>query len=756
MYDLGTTDIRRVILVNLKKIGIVLSSSALSFGMFASVAGASTTVSGQPGKVQIQVASTETVFTKDDLIKRFNEFFPNRFDFLTKSDFQMGGSHFYPNDDKLRYDLVFTKTINGKQLYGSVVFVGEELEIEQFYYQPSNEAEALFPAKTSKEEARKIAVDFVGKFIGGENYQLETDPFNYFPQQILTEPIRYSFSFSRTKNQISISDQRIEVSVLGNGEVVNFYRDSKKLDSSTYDDIKQIKDKNETLEKVKGNLSVDLQYQINHDYQTGDRSVQLVYQPTTKLRGVHASSGKWLTANGYSADLPEETKIVKVIANPLPPKQDGMTLEGAKKIAEQFLKINSEKVKLSIQSIDEIENYNGQAVISIQYMYNYENGGHGTSMEISKNTGEIIQYNDITSQILEQIGEKPNKKDSLSSKEALAQAVKYVKEWAPSSLHNYAMPVEEPYFEERLGAYQFNFPRIKNGIVVIGDQINVGIAADGSLNSINVNYQEVEQWPTINKVISEEEAIVLLKKALSLKLIYMKQEKSEDENHYDLVYLPVFNENPFSYLNANTGEWNSLFGEKNSSVISHPWAEEELNYLINAKVLEIKDSKDFNGDASVSKGEALKVIMNSLTYIYYGGYYSEKENKNQTFENIDPKHPLYQSIERAVEMGIIKPDSQSFSLDSPIKRDELAAWYIRVLGLEQAAKDNSIYKLSFADANKVQTEYIGHVALANSLGLLKTEQNQFNPDREATYAELAVSIIRLAHKMTEKGRGLGY
>ncbi len=92
----------------------------------------------------------------------------------------------------------------------------------------------------------------------------------------------------------------------------------------------------------------------------------------------------------------------------------------------------------------------------------------------------------------------------------------------------------------------------------------------------------------------------------------------------------------------------------------------------------------------------------------------------------------------------------------PIKREELAAWYIRALGLEQAAKDSSIYKLDFADANKVQKEYIGHVALANSLGLLKTEQNQFNPDREATYAELAVSIIRLAHEMTEKGRGLGY
>jgi hypothetical protein len=317
------------------------------------------------------------------------------------------------------------------------------------------------------------------------------------------------------------------------------------------------------------------------------------------------------------------------------------------------------------------------------------------------------------------------------------------------------MPVDEPYFEKRQGSYHFSFPRIVDGIVVMGDQISVSIETDGSLNSLNVNYQQVEKWPSSNKVISEEAAKAILKEALSLKLTYMKQDKNEDDHHYDLVYLPVFNEQPFSFLDANKGEWNSLYDGKSSSVISHPWAEEELNYLINAKILDIKDTKNFNGDASVSKGEAIKIIMNSLTYFYNRGYYSEKENTNQTFDNIGPKHPLYQAVERAVEMGIINP-SPSFDFNSPIKREELAAWYIRVLGLEQAAKHSSIYKLDVVDANKVQREYTGYVALAISTGLLKTDQNYFNPDQEATYADLAVSIIRLAHEMSEKGKGMNY
>ncbi|MEK5068342.1 YcdB/YcdC domain-containing protein [Sporosarcina sp. FSL K6-1508] len=742
--------------MNFKKIGVIVSSTALSFGMYSSAANASTTMIGQPDKVQIQVAATETVFSKNDLIKKFRALFPNQFDFLSNSDFRVDNSYFYPEDDTLRYGLSFFKTIDGKQVSGSVGFVGENLEIENFHYQPSNEAEALFPAKVSKEDAKKIAVDFIKNTLGGEEFQLETDIFNYFPNQILTEPIQYSFSFARTENQVSISDQTIGVSVLGNGEVVSFYRSSVKLENSTFDDVKQVMDKNEVLKKVKENLSIDLQYHIDTDYRTGERRVQLVYQPTTKLRGVNALSGKWLTADGYTVEFPEKTKIEKVTADSLPAKQNGITLEEAKEIAEQLLAIKSEKVKLNIQSIDEIENQNGQAVISIQYMYEYANGGHGTNLELDKNTGEIIQYSDLKSDMLERTEDKPEKEKALSREEALAQAVKYIKEWAPSNLHHYAMPIEEAHFDERQGNYYFSFPRIVNGITVMGDQIGVSIASDGSLNSLNVSYQEMEEWPSIDEVISEEDAIANLKEALSLKLNYMKQGNNKDDHHYDLVYLPVFNDADLSFLNAKTGEWDSLYGGGNSTVISHPWAEEELNYLINAKILDIKDTKNFNGDASVSKGEAIKIIMNSLTYIYSGRYYGGNENTNQTFDNIDSKHPLYQSVERAVELGIIKRDSQSFDMDAPVKREELAAWYIRALGLEQAAKQSSIYKLDIVDANKVQPEYTGYVALATSMGLLKTDQNHFNPEREATYAELAVSIIKLAHEMTEKGRGLGY
>ena len=125
------------------------------------------------------------------------------------------------------------------------------------------------------------------------------------------------------------------------------------------------------------------------------------------MQGIEAATGNWMTADGYSKDLPRKSKIEKITANPLPAKQDGISVEEAKKIAEQFLAIDSDKIKLKIESIQEMDNYNGQAVINVQYMYHYRNGGSGASLEINKNTGEVIQYYNIKDHLLLEIGEKP-------------------------------------------------------------------------------------------------------------------------------------------------------------------------------------------------------------------------------------------------------------------------------------------------------------------------------------------------------------
>ena len=736
----------------MKKLGIILTASALSIGVFTSAANAAGTVARQPVEVIKQVAAIEKDVTKEDLLKKFHSAFPGVFDFVNTSDFQMSTHEDHPGGETIRYHLFFTKMQNGKDIHGSIGFSGEDLDIESFSYEPVSTPDALFPAKVSKEEAKKVATDFVNTFLKDGNYKLdeENNDYYYYSKQILTSPISYSFSFNRMKEDVAIADQRVTISVLGNGEIVNFYSTAI-TKSTTFESVKKVKDEKEALKKINENLNAMLQYQVNSNYETGENDVKLVYVPD--VLSLNAITGEWFNGKGFLKE-PAKKEYVKVTETALPFKQNGLTKEDAKKAAEKLLKVKSDKVKLSIQSVEEVKNSYGQEVISIHYMYNYANGGSGSALEFDKRTGELLQYHNVQSGLmLELNGAK--EEIAISKEEAIDQAVKYLKELAPSNLHEYAMPLEDSYVDDARGNYYLNFPRIVNGVMVNGDQISVSIYKDGSLESLNVSRPNIEEWPALDKVISLKEVKDTLSKALSLKMSYMKENQKKENLHYNLIYSPVFNETAFNVVEANTGKWINQYNMEVIPEVSHPTAAEELNYLIQAKVLVVNDPKTFNGDAVVSKGEAIKIMMNSLTYIYETNI-SESESMKQSFTNIDSKHNSYQAIERAVEAGILKTDLKTFDVNSPVTKEELAVWYIRALGLEQAAKEYNIFKNEFTDGKKVNEAYTGYVILANSLGLLRAEKNQFNPTKEVTYADLAVSSIRLAHEFSNKGRDFRY
>lgn len=737
----------------MKKLGIILTASALSIGVFSSAASAASTVEGQPAKVVAQMDATEKVVTKEDLLKKFHSAFPGIFDFVNASNFHMS-SHNYPEDEMTRYHLYFSKLQNGKDISGSIGFYGENYEIESFNYEPVSTPDALFPAKFSKEEAKKVAADFVKKYLKVGNYKLDedfNDHYNYYSKQILTRPISYSFSFNRMKDDVAIADQSVNVTVLGNGEIVSFYG-SQITKSPTFEDVKKVKDQKEALEKIKGNLTAKLQYQVNTNYETGENDVKLVYVPD--VLSMNAITGEWFTGKEFLAEQPTKKEYVKVTETALPSKQNGITKEEAKKAAEKLLQVKSNKIKLSIQSVEEVTNSYGQEIFSVHYMYNYGNSGSGSTLEFDKKTGELLQYHNTQNDLLVEMDET-KEEVTISKEEAIAQAVKYLKELVPSYIHEYAMPLEEGYHDETMGNYYITFPRIVNGVMVMGDQISVNIHKDGSLDSLNVVRPQIDKWPAVEEVISSKKAEDILSKALSIKMSYMKENQKKENKHYNLIYSPFFNKTAFNVLEANSGKWINQYNMEVTPEVSHPTAAEELNYLIKAKVLTV-DPKTFNGDAAVSRGEAIKIMMNSLTYIYETSNYRESDSMKQSYTNVGPKHASYQAIERAVEAGILKTEQKTFDVNSPITKEELAVWYIRALGLEQAAKQNNIFKNDFTDGEKMKVENTGYVVLAHSLGLVKAEKNQFNPTKEITYADLAVSSIRLAYEISNKGRDFRY
>ncbi|MEQ6357950.1 YcdB/YcdC domain-containing protein [Lysinibacillus sp. M3] len=738
-----------------KKLGIILASTAFSVGVISPMAQASANVKESQERVAIQVASTETKVTKSELIKQLNTLFPGKFKFVSEKDFSMGEAHYFNDDATIRYDLSFQKTINGKDVFGEFTFKGENLELEYFHYQPANIADALYPVKYSEADAKKIAQDFLKKMPNTANYKLREDDwygdFGFSFSRPLSEPITYSFNYSPTHNGVPLSNENLNITVLANGEVVSMYRNTGSTSKATFDNVDQKKNESDILAQVRENLSVDLRYMVDYNYQTGESIAKLVYMPPTSFTGVHALNGQWHTVNGFTSQVPTAKGVEKLASQPLEPRKKDVTVAEVEELAKSFLKVDSDKVKLEIESVNERENDNGETIYSVNYMYHLGNSGYGASFEVNKATGEITDYWDIRRDFME----TDQKVEPIAKEAALAKAIDYLKAWAPSYLHNYSKPIEETTYDKESKRYYFSFPRIVNGIAVVGDEISVGISADGKLSSLNISNHKIDNWPAVNKAIPADKAKETFHKGLSLELQYAKQD-GEDKHHYDLVYSPVYDGSLFNSIDATTGKWlQNVDDAKEKPAISHPTAGGELTYLLHQNVLEVKDAANFNADTAVNKGEALKILVKSLSYGYYDFGTYGRDDEKQSFKNIDKKHPLYGTVEQAVGIGIIQPADQ-FAVDKELTRQELAEWLVRVLNLESAAKHGDIYKLNFADASSIKQEYAGYIALASAMGLIDGQQNKFNATGKVTYADLAISTVRLAKAINEENNGRHY
>ncbi|MBD8032506.1 MULTISPECIES: YcdB/YcdC domain-containing protein [Solibacillus] len=736
-------------MVTFKKAGAMLSATALSVGLLAPMASASTLGNERMETLPIQVAQTNSTVTKEDLMKRFRELFPNEFSNVSEKDFRTGAGFSRTTDSTVSYELSFTKHIDNQYVHGSFRFVGETLELESFYYQPVNTKDVLFPAKYSKEEAQKVADKFLEKFNKGEGYELVPNAHDFYSSSILTQPVEYSFMYEKKNSGIPISDQTINIRVLGDGTVSSFYRTTPPKNNFTYDDPAKKQNESSIANRLQDALKAQLSYTIVPDYSTGDHKVKLVYEPNSQvISGIHAQTGEWLTLDGLSSTLSAKP-ITSIVSAPLAAKQPNMTAEQARALAEKLLATDIKGVQLEIGAVDETTSETGKEVFNIQYMYNYRNGGTGTVLTIDKATGEFIQYSDIKSH-LEVESDDSEADVKLTQKQALDKAIALVKEWIPSSAHKFALPVNDGYHESYNNSYNFTFPRIVNGLTVVGDNISVGVDANtGALVNLYISDYGDLEWPAATDILSEQEATKMLKDELKLKLQYVNHPKVGNEQHYSLVYQSVFKEGSSAGIDAKTGEWLDAYGMSSSDKpkITHPTAAEELNYLIHAGILEVDES--FNPDASVTKEEALKILLKSVTYMYYSSRYNEYETTDQTFTDITSEHPLYSFVTRALSMGMLDTSTKTFNATSPLSNQELAKWVIGTLKLDKPAQLSDIYDLKYSDAAQVNQELRGYVALAYGLGLLEAENNLLKPNSEVTYAQLAQATIRLAHKMNE-------
>lgn len=219
----------------------------------------------------------------------------------------MGTGYSDPKDPTVRYELSFSRNVGNRHEYGSLTFVGEKLELEQFHYQPLNSKDVLFPAKYTKGEAQKQRMSLLKSSIKPESmslYQMNT----IIIHRLFNAAGSIHVYVYEEKSGVPISDQSINIGVLGDGTVASYYKTQTAAGNFTYDDLSKKQSEADMAKRLQDALKAQLSYRIETDYATGNHSVKLVYQPNSQIRsGVHAVTGQWLTTEGLSSTLSNPT-----------------------------------------------------------------------------------------------------------------------------------------------------------------------------------------------------------------------------------------------------------------------------------------------------------------------------------------------------------------------------------------------------------------------------------------------------------------
>lgn len=739
--------------MNKKKITTLALSSALLFSgavptsvfVASNVISAKSTAADTDSSHETQ-SVVQSEISEEQLIERVRELFPDKFDFIQDDEFEMRVHHYDPEEGRKEYSLDFSKQMNQDYVHAQFSF-NENLELQSFYYRPATTKEALFPPEVTKEEAEKIAKDFLEKLHSDDSFQLNDVTSAYYgTNQTLTEPIEYRFIFEKTFKGVPVNGQSVSIEVLGNGEVSRYYT-YRNNETPTFEQKGNVLSKEDALKSLKDNIKLDLRYRVNYDYRGEDISVDLIYQMDPTINGVDAQSGQLRIGQKFVDQLPETSEIKMLKETPVQREQKPLTKEDVQALSKQLLEPEDDHIKLYIEQITE-ENRYGIETYAVHYMYRTGNSGFGSAIHFNKHTGELIDfYKDSYRGINE---EETSKEPQLTKEEALEKAIEYIETYASPNMHHFAYPLDTlNAYDERTQSYSFLFPRIKKGVTVDGNYMRLRVSAeDGSLLTLNQRFHEIEKWPDIEDAVAKDKALKAFKDNIDVMLKYMDLDYADEKSHYELVYTLQYNK-PASYYDAVKGEWvkySTTSDSSDSFKVEDHAAEKELNYLIEANILTVEDPENFDPDETLTKGKALEILLKSFERYYSYDDYGQEG----TFDNIDSDHPLFGIIERSVDKGILDASQPTFDADGKMNKEQLAIWYTRILGLDVVAQHTSILKLDFDDIDSIDPDNQGYAAIVHGLNILPAdENNEFNPDEEISYADMAVSLVKLA-KMAQE------
>ncbi|WP_261807637.1 S-layer homology domain-containing protein [Paenibacillus sp. N3.4] len=761
----------------------VLASSALAAEM-------GTTTAQHVVSVTESAASTNSIssnlnpadakISKDLAVERTKKLFPALKE-ATVQSVDFGDPNTYPPRNEKVWTIQWEfKTENGSSGFSSRVDAMNG-DLLQMYVPSLNDPRSIthFPPKVSREEAQKLAKDFIlqaAPSITSYSLQMNDDDTQFKGQTSLFGPVQYNFNYNIQINGVKLNNGGVQVTVDGEGNVIQFY---KAPQYSSYPSTEPKITLEQATTFAKKHQEAELQY---IPIRKGGGKVQswwLGYVPS--LHPIDAQTGQFVTQGMSSSNqgpiyvaVPKKDKVFTPIT------ADGeLTAEQAAQIVEQAFPLLKDK-KLQQKSLNDGWSADNHKVWSINWGNEELRMGMGpfgssNRATVDAQTGIIVQYStDIFGPYPP--AAKPVSNEPVISKEAALQKaeelINLIYPNASEVLKRMETNNSEDDSSNPLQNYSFSFQRFYKGLLVNGDNVNITLDLQGNVTNYYGNRTTLDDqvMGALKLNLSKEQALSQIWESTKLELELNSLGGYTINNTYEqpiakLVYNQIFKTGSLNFkaLDATDGTWKLLWSDQTTTPqtsvkptdITDHWAQKDLETMVQYQVLTTDDSGKLNPNQTIKYGDWLTMMATALTP-QYKNYYNGNRNDKPLFADITETSPYFDAVRTFVQQKWLEAEVNGhLNADQELTRETLASSLVHIVKYNKLASlfAPTAKDLPFTDSDLIKNK--SDVALAVKLGLMEGSDGAFNPSAKVTKAEAAVIIMRLVHLQGKLDQTIG-
>lgn len=664
-------------------------------------------------------------------------------------------SGFSSYDNRQTWSLSWTSTGDNYERFSAQVDAVSGEIVNIHVNKPSDGEKGYKLPDLTLAQAKYIAVNKV-KSLTGQKYAklrlLEND--SVIPLDLYGSP-SYSFSWERTENGIAVQGNgaRIQIDAL-TGEVLSYNFTWYNL---TLPGIEKVISAQQAGQAIQQNKMLKLQYFLPpaiRPLDNGDgakEQVKLVYQLEKNglidaLTGqpLQLQENQSLAGDAYSrmpAGMGEmdQAKMISLTPEERREIEKNIKLlskEQAVKIIDRWIEIPSD-FSLRSMSLNTDNSLRDTKVWYFEWAAAGQERFQSITARVDAVTGELLAFNFYNPR--QPLPENSQQKPVINKKEAQALAEEFLNKIQPVKFKQTKLKadntddtVTDAVIDTRLelqpenASVSFNFERVVNGITFPSNGIKVTVDLfSKKITAYYLNWYNLD-FPPLSQALSQTKAETVFLAARPMVLKYFLVYKDGSVSEAKLVYQPQSDDSRvFDLMDARTGEFLDWQGKPlktsphsyNFTDISGHEAEKEITVLGQAGIFGEYD-KFFKPAANITAESLFRALL-SIEY-------SSTEYSSLSGNDI---------LKKAKELGWLK---EEITPANNVSRELFSKIIVRYLGLEKIAGLEDIYKTPFQDA--VQSQ--GYIALATGLEILKIDGEKFEPAKNVTRAEAALSIIR--------------